>query len=113
MINYKKYSILTLLLLAACSTHPETQQEQEQERVENITPPSTAKPVYLKDAGAYDAGFKDPDACVQAQIILGIDPIPKRIDPNCPPIFIDYRWIPPWDPSPIIKDEVFAAPLAR
>ncbi len=61
----------------------------------------------LKDAGieSYDA-WTDPDACIPERFAADAIPYGFKYDINCPPdIYDPPRWIPPWDPSPIIKSE--------
>lgn len=60
----------------------------------------------LKDAGieSYDA-WRDPDACIPERFAADAIPYGFKFDINCPPdIYAPPRYIPPWDPSPIIKN---------
>jgi len=60
------------------------------------------EPVEL-DAGR-DSGPIDPDACVNPRFAADQIPYGFQYDINCPPIiYAPPRWIPPWDPSPIIN----------
>lgn len=53
-----------------------------------------------------DAGIKDVETDVCKPQTFAADQIPSgfQFDIDCPPnIYYPPRWIPPWDPSPIIK----------
>ncbi len=61
------------------------------------------QPTYdlVRDAGA--------DVCVPETFAADQIPYDFQYDINCPPnIYAPPRWIPPWDPSPIIQNKVGA-----
>ncbi len=94
--------ILTILLITGC-TYAATEAKEEP----FVLPPTVQRAAPLEDAGVeLTDAWKDPDACVPQRFAADQIPYGFQYDINCPPIiYAPPRWIPPWDPGPVIKPE--------
>lgn len=53
-------------------------------------------------------GTNERDGCVPDRFASNNIPPGYRIDPDCPPMIYDpAKWIPPWDPSPVIQEKPY------
>ncbi len=94
--------LLTTLLIAGCAYGV----TEDKESI-IATSPIVQREAPLEDAGIeLTDAWKDPDACVTQTFAADQIPYGFQYDINCPPnIYAPPRWIPPWDPGPVIKLE--------
>ncbi len=90
-------TLALFLCLSGCAYSVIDSQKEEPEGVTVVQRPVPEEPKLFVTS-------KDPDACVRQRFAADDIPYGFQYDPACPPdIYAPPRWIPPWDPGPIIK----------
>lgn len=90
--------VLLFLIFVSCSVGTVAEiKQQDAQPVPSQTRKAPTQP-------EYDASTNRGDACVPDEFTADNIPSDYKVDWNCPPrIYDPPRWIPPWDPGPVIK----------
>lgn len=95
-----KHLFLTLFLLSACSNNSSGDDCSEPTNTVVIIEKQRQAP----EEKNYIAPPKDRDGCITQHFAADNIPSDFEFDPSCPPdIWFPPKYIPPWDPGPVIK----------
>jgi hypothetical protein len=95
---------MRILLLALCLPACAYSVLDNQDDATKTVVPSTQKSAPEETVYTDSPRPVDPDACVPQHFAADAIPYGFKLDPSCPPdIYAPPRWIPPWDPGPVIK----------